>query len=392
MTGVLRDSRSFATDLYRVSQSERQKGLLRSMSGTDAAISGDTVISRLGTKSSRSSPFKSSRVSSSALEHRRMLEFPKMAAAGMQGSLSISWHIGASMALSGVFPFSKMDSSSGEAGGSCSIVLTSSPSSFSSSSSSFSSRSSSLQDGLWEAKTCSSLSFSFSRSFISVWRADFSSSSWSVSWGEEGQNQKKEDLAWEWSMKTLLHCGALKSSPLGSCYLYMSYRNIQCMCCLSSYLQLAVCLSAPSVCYDTSLQQSCSSPSWSFSSPPPLWKAKNQSEKKPILNAHPANFCHISSWLFSTIPLAKKRETERGGAGKKKKKSSLQCMLGILICSVAVQTLFSSGVKMLHHWHGLVEHVNAHFFFPLFFNAICHSIHKQRCAPVTPGVITRSTN
>lgn len=187
MSGVLKDSRSFATDLYRVSQSERQKGLLRSMSGTDAGVSEVNAISRLGTKSSRSSPFKSSRTSSSALEHRRMLEFPKMAAAGMQGTLSMSWPLGASpivVLLSALFPFSKMDSNCGEAGGSCSIVLTSS-SLLSSSASSFAG---SLHTGLWEANTCSSLSFSFSRSVISVWRADFSSSSVSVSWGEEGQN------------------------------------------------------------------------------------------------------------------------------------------------------------------------------------------------------------
>ena len=192
MMGVLKDSRSFATDLYRVSQSERQKGPLSSMSGTDEAVSEVTAISRLGTRSSRSSPLKSSRASSSALEHRRMSEFPKMAAAGMQGTSSMSWPIiGASpiaVLLSGGFPFSMMDSSCGEGGGSCIIML--SPSSLSSSSSSSASLAGSLQDGLWEAKTCSSLSFSFSRSAISVWRVDLSSSSSSVSWGEEGHNQK----------------------------------------------------------------------------------------------------------------------------------------------------------------------------------------------------------
>lgn len=75
------------------------------------------------------------------------------------------------------------------------------------------------------------------------------------------------------------------------------------------------------------------------------------------------------SAVGSSAPfLLPKRERQKGGGGgATKKKSSLQCMLGILICSVAVQTLFSSGVKMLHHWHGLVEHVNAHFFFFSFF-------------------------
>lgn len=40
------------------------------------------------------------------------------------------------------------------------------------------------------------------------------------------------------------------------------------------YLQLEGSLSAPSACYDTWLPQFCSSPSWSSSFPPPLWKAK----------------------------------------------------------------------------------------------------------------------
>lgn len=290
MTGVLRDSRSLATDLYRVSQSEKQKGPLRSvlcsMSGTDAAVSGVTSICMLGTKSSKSSPFSSSRASSSALEHKRMLEFPKMAAAGMQGTLLMSWPIWASPAvlLSGVFPFSKMESSCGESGGSCSIVSTSSSLSSPSSSSPLpSSSEESLQDGWWEAKTCSSLSFSFSRLAISVSRVDFSSSKVSVSWGKEGEREKKR--AWAKHKKTLnktkktmwLYRSAslLWTETLfifGSMHIlweWILYNDLT-----KHYLQLEGSLSAPSACYDTWLPQFCSSPSWSSSFPPPLWKAK----------------------------------------------------------------------------------------------------------------------
>ena len=105
--------------------------------------------------------------------------------------------------------------------------------------------------------------------------------------------------------------------------------------------------------------------------PPPLFflfgGLKINQKKKPILNAHPANFCHISSWLFSTIPLAK-RERQKDGGGDKKKKFFLAVYAGNTdLLGGGADSLFSSGVKMLHHWHGLVEHVNAHFFFLFFF-------------------------
>lgn len=143
------------------------------MSGTDTAVSEVTAISRLGTKLSRSSPVKSSRSSSSALEQSRMLELPRMAAAGMQEALAMSGAVGTSVLLSG--GFSRMDSRWGDAGGSCIIESTASSSILASPGS--------LQVGLWEARTCSSLSFSFSRLAISPSRADFSSSRESVSWG-----------------------------------------------------------------------------------------------------------------------------------------------------------------------------------------------------------------
>ncbi|TNN45962.1 hypothetical protein EYF80_043843 [Liparis tanakae] len=47
-TGVLRGSRSLDTDLYSVSQSETPRELLRSMSGTDRAVSIGVLSSKLG--------------------------------------------------------------------------------------------------------------------------------------------------------------------------------------------------------------------------------------------------------------------------------------------------------------------------------------------------------
>lgn len=85
--------------------------------------------------------------------------------------------------------------------------------------------------------------------------------------------------------------------------------------CKTWYSQLVECLSAPSVCYDTSLQQFCFAPSWSSSFPLPLWKA-TINQKYSVTDTHPAQSCHISSWLLNT--LAKNEEVmggwERGGA------------------------------------------------------------------------------
>ncbi|KAG7237238.1 hypothetical protein INR49_032571, partial [Caranx melampygus] len=99
-TGVLRGSRSLETDLYRVSQSETPRELLRSMSGTDRAVSMGVFSSKLGNILS-SRPSLMSREGSrsqmliSALAHSKMLEFPEMAVDGSLG-MSMSWSEGAS--------------------------------------------------------------------------------------------------------------------------------------------------------------------------------------------------------------------------------------------------------------------------------------------------------
>lgn len=173
-TGVLRGSRSQETDLYRVSQSETPRELLRSMSGTDRAVSMGVFSSKSGSILSSSPSFMSREGSRSqrlisALAHSRMLEFPEMAVDGSLG-MSMSWGEGASwMPSSGSLSSSGLGGSSGDPVDSWKMDWSSSD--------------------IWHVGVCaarinSRRSFSFRRLAISVSRAAFSSSSSSVSFGQ----------------------------------------------------------------------------------------------------------------------------------------------------------------------------------------------------------------
>lgn len=170
-TGVLRGSRSQETDLYRVSQSETPRELLRSMSGTERAVSMGVFSSKLGNIWS-SSPSLMSREGSrsqmliSALAHSKMLEFPEMAVDGSLG-MSMSWGEGASwMPSSGGRSSPGLAGSSGEPAGSWKMDSISSDI---------------WHAGLCVARTNSRRSFSLRRLAISVSNVAFSSSSLSVS-------------------------------------------------------------------------------------------------------------------------------------------------------------------------------------------------------------------
>lgn len=165
---MLRGSRSLETDLYKVSQSETPRELLRSMSGTDRAVSMGVFSSKLGNifssnPSLMSSEGSRSQMLISALAHNKMLEFPEMAVDGSLG-MSMSWSEGASWV-----PSSGSLSSSGLGGSSVGSWKIDSSSS-----------------DIWHTGVCvarinSSRSFSLRRLAISVSRAAFSSSSVSVS-------------------------------------------------------------------------------------------------------------------------------------------------------------------------------------------------------------------
>lgn len=169
-TGVLKGSRSLATDLYKVSQSVKPRQPLRSMSGTERAFStkilSSSTLPRIFSSSSSLTLSDGSRSHklTSALEHSRILELPEIAVGGTD-RVSKSCREGVSCApSSGSWPDI---SEEGRGCGDSEKMLSSS--------------SGSWHIGLCEARTYSSLSFSLRRLAISACNAALSSSSLSVS-------------------------------------------------------------------------------------------------------------------------------------------------------------------------------------------------------------------
>lgn len=161
--GELRGSNPPPIDMYRVSHSLRPRELVRSISGTNRSMSSPLSITSLMSSMDTSliSMYGStSAAPSSALEHRRTSESPKIAV------------------LVGSTCWGEVGTCSGEAVGAwvCSSWA------WVCSSVSAAVSSVSLQWGLWAERMSSSRSFSFNRLAISDCRAALSSSRLSVSW------------------------------------------------------------------------------------------------------------------------------------------------------------------------------------------------------------------